>query len=125
MHKVKLKDVCDRITVGHAGPMADKYTPNGIPFLRSQNIAPFRLVVDDIKYVPRDFHESLRKSVLHPGDVAVVRTGNPGTACVIPGSFKELNCADLVIITPSSRLNPYFLAAIFNSSWGMASVAGN
>jgi type I restriction enzyme S subunit len=125
MRKVKLKEVCDRITVGHVGPMADKYTTKGIPFLRSQNITPFRLNVEDIKYVPREFHEKLRKSALQPGDVAVVRTGYPGTACVIPDTFKELNCADLVVITPSGELNPHYLAAIFNSAWGMASVAGN
>ncbi|MBA4388400.1 MAG: restriction endonuclease subunit S [Verrucomicrobia bacterium] len=123
--KVKLKDVCNRITVGHVGPMADKYTDVGIPFLRSQNIMPFRLHLDDIKYIPADFHEKLRKSALRAGDVAVVRTGYPGTACVIPETFPELNCADLVVITPSSDLNPFYLAAIFNSAWGMASVAGN
>ena len=125
IRKVKLKDVCDRITVGHVGPMADKYTSHGVPFLRSQNIAPFRLNVEDIKYVPREFHEKLRKSALRPGDVAIVRTGYPGTACVIPNEFTELNCADLVVITPSSELNPHYLAAIFNSSWGRASVAGS
>ena len=125
IRKVKLKDVCDRITVGHVGPMADKYTTEGIPFLRSQNIGPFRLNLDDIKFVPPAFHEKLRKSALRPGDVAVVRTGYPGTACVIPRTFPELNCADLVVITPSKELNPYFLAAIFNSAWGVASVAGN
>ena len=125
MRRVKLKDVCDRITVGHVGPMADKYSAEGVPFLRSQNITPFRLNLDDIKFVPPDFHEKLRKSSLRPGDVAVVRTGYPGTACVIPKTFTELNCADLVVITPSKELNPYYLAAIFNSAWGMASIAGN
>jgi type I restriction enzyme, S subunit len=125
MRKVKLKEVCDRITVGHVGPMADKYTPEGIPFIRSQNITPFRLNVENIKYVPREFHEKLSKSALRAGDVAVVRTGYPGTACVIPDMFTELNCADLVVITPSAELNPYYLAAVFNSAWGMASVAGN
>ena len=125
MRKTKLKDVCDRITVGHVGPMADKYTVEGVPFLRSQNITAFRLKLDDIKYVPSEFHEKLSKSALKPGDVAVVRTGYPGTACVIPNMFTELNCADLVIITPSNELNPYYLAAIFNSAWGVASVAGN
>ena len=104
--------------------MVDSYTDAGIPFLRSQNIGPFRLNTDDIKFIPPDFHEKLQKSALRPGDVAVVRTGYPGTACVIPNSFSELNCADLVIITPSKALNPYYLAAIFNSAWGIASVAG-
>lgn len=125
LRSVKLKEVCDRITVGHVGPMADKYTVEGIPFLRSQNITPFRLDLEDIKYIPREFHEKLRKSALRPGDVAVVRTGYPGTACVIPEKFAELNCADLVVITPSVKLNPHYLAAIFNSAWGIASVAGN
>ncbi len=123
--RVKLKDVCDRITVGHVGPMADSYSSTGVPFLRSQNIAAFRLDLDDIKFIPPPFHEKLRKSALRPGDVAVVRTGYPGTACVIPDRFPELNCADLVVITPSKDLNPYYLAAIFNSAWGVASVAGN
>ena len=62
MRKIKLKEVCDRITVGHVGPMAEKYTAEGVPFLRSQNIAAFRLNLDDIKFIPPDFHEKLRKS---------------------------------------------------------------
>jgi type I restriction enzyme S subunit len=98
MCKIKLTEVCERITVGHVGPMADKYTAEGVPFLRSQNITPFRLNLDDIKFIPPDFHEKLRKSALQPGDVAVVRTGYPGTACVIPNTFTELNCADLAAV---------------------------
>lgn len=125
MIRTKLKDVCDRITVGHVGPMAEEYTEEGVPFLRSQNITPFSLHLHDIKYVPPTFHEKLKKSALRPGDVAVVRTGYPGTACVIPESLPEANCADLVVITPSEKLNPYYLAAIFNSAWGKSSVAGN
>ncbi len=125
MRKIKLKEVCERITVGHVGPMADKYTSEGVPFLHSQNITPFQLNLDDIKFIPQEFHQKLSKSALRAGDVAVVRTGYPGTACVIPDSFKELNCADLVVITPAKDLNPSYLAAIFNSAWGMASVAGN
>src|SRR5262249_18336273 len=44
---------------------------------------------------------------------------------VIPKEFRELNCADLVVITPSKELNPHYLAAIFNSAWGRASVTGS
>ena len=121
----KLKDVCERITVGHVGPMADKYIGEGVPFLRSQNIAPYKLEMDDVKFVSRSFHEKLKKSALKPGDIAIVRTGYPGTACVIPESLSESNCADLVVVTPSKELNPFYLAAIFNSEWGKAKVAGN
>jgi type I restriction enzyme S subunit len=105
--------------------MADEYTPTGITFLRSQNITPFRLNLADVKFIPPAFHEKVKKSALRPGDVAVVRTGYPGTACVIPESLPDSNCADLVVITPSKELNSFYLAAIFNSAWGMASVRGN
>ncbi len=121
---VKLEDLCERITVGHVGPMADKYVEAGIPFLRSQNIQPFRLDMSDVKYIDDDFHRQLKKSAIEPGDVVVVRTGYPGTACVVPYKLSVANCADLVIIKPSKDLDSWFLATIFNSSWGRGTVAG-
>ena len=39
----KLEDVCQYITVGHVGPMAHEYTSSGVPFLRSQDVRPFRV----------------------------------------------------------------------------------
>src|SRR5436305_843486 len=75
IRKIKLKEVCDRITVGHVGPMADRYTAAGVPFLRSQNITAFRLNLDDIKFVPPDFHEKLRNSALLPGHENFPRVG--------------------------------------------------
>lgn len=124
--RVKLETVCTRITVGHVGSMATEYVKEGIPFLRSQNIAPFRVCLDDVKFIPPEFHQRLSKSALRPGDVAVVRTGNPGVAAVVPAGLADANCADLVVITPSSGdLDPHYLAAVFNSTWGKAAVSGN
>jgi type I restriction enzyme S subunit len=123
---IKLKEVCQEITVGHVGPMAKEYISNGIPFLRSQNILPFRLDLSSVKFITPEFHKKLRKSALKPGDVIVVRTGYPGTACVVPPKLSISNCADLVIIKPSSLLlDPYYLTYIFNSAWGRTSIAGN
>lgn len=121
---VVLEDVCDRITVGWVGPMVDEYVDDGVPFLRSQDIAPFSLATANIKFITHEFHARIRKSALRPGDVAVVRTGYPGTAAVVPPSFGEGNCADLVVISPGAGLNPHFLAALFNSAWGISSVGG-
>lgn len=123
--KVRLEDVCDRITVGHVGSMADKYVPEGVPFLRSQNITPFKICFDGIKHIDEAFNIKLKKSSLRPGDVAVVRTGYPGTAAVIPPSLPVSNCADLVVITPSKELDSWFLSCLFNSIWGKGAVAGN
>lgn len=121
---VALENLCDRITVGHVGPMANEYIDEGIPFLRSQNVLPFRVTADGLKFISRDFHERLRKSALRPGDVVVVRTGYPGTAAVVPEWLADANCADLVIITPGPDLDAHFLATVFNSNWGIGSVAG-
>lgn len=123
--KVKLKEVCVDVTVGHVGSMSSQYVESGIPFLRSQNIQPFRINLSDIKYISPEFHTKLKKSALKPGDVVVVRTGYPGTACVIPDNLPISNCADLVIIRPNNQINAHFLVYIFNSTWGRGAVAGN
>jgi type I restriction enzyme, S subunit len=71
----RLTDVCEEMTVGHVGPMADKYVAEGIPFLRSQNVEPFRLQLEDIKFIDAEFDRKLKKSRLRSGDVIIVRTG--------------------------------------------------
>ena len=97
--------------------MAAEYVPVGIPFLRSQNVEPFRVNLDDVKYVGEAFHARLAKSALQPGDVVIVRTGRPGTAAVIPPSLPVANCSDLVIVSdrvPNSIR--HFLMYFINSA---------
>ncbi|MBU3694504.1 MAG: restriction endonuclease subunit S, partial [Rhodocyclaceae bacterium] len=119
-----LSSLCARITVGHVGSMADRYKPTGIPFLRSQNIRPFSVTLDNLVYIDEDFHSSLSKSSLHAGDVAIVRTGYPGTAAVIPESLGTANCSDLVIVKPGPEVDAHYLAAFFNSAFGKGTVGG-
>jgi type I restriction enzyme, S subunit len=122
--EVVLGDLCDRVTVGHVGKMADRYVDDGVPFLRSQNVKPFVVDPTGMLRIDEGFHEKLAKSVLNADDVVVVRTGYPGTAAVIPSAYDGANCADLVVITPGNDLNPHVLAAIFNSAWGRSAVGG-
>ncbi|MGY1762336.1 hypothetical protein ACI79G_14920 [Geodermatophilus sp. SYSU D00779] len=98
--------------------MADQYVDAGVPFLRSQNVRPFRLNLTDVKYIPQSFHQRLRKSTLRPGDVVVVRTGTPGAAAVVPPSMPECNCADLVVIRPGPALDSRYLAYFINGAAG-------
>lgn len=119
----KLRDLCHQITVGFVGPMADRYSSEGTPFLRSQNVRPFRIDLADVKFIDDAFRSELKKSELRPGDVAIVRTGYPGTAAVIPDDLPLANCADLVIARPKDELHPEFLAMFLNSSFGKKMVA--
>ena len=113
--EVKLESVAEEITVGYVGPMRDQYRNAGIPFLRSLNIKPSRIERGELKFISPEFHKRIHKSHLRPGDVVIVRTGDPGTAAVIPDSFTDANCADLVVVRPSTKLNSHFLAYYINA----------
>jgi type I restriction enzyme S subunit len=119
------EQVCTEITVGFVGKMADKYQPSGIPFLRSQNVRPFRYAPENLLYISEDFHKEIFKSRLNPGDLAVVRSGAPGTTCVIPDSLAIANCSDLVIARPSASLNSKFACIYMNSEVAQLNVANN
>jgi type I restriction enzyme S subunit len=120
----KLGEVCSEITVGHVGSMANQYKESGVYFLRSQNIRPFEVSLENVVFIDQAFHQSLRKSQLRAGDLAIVRTGYPGTAAVVPEYLTELNCSDLVIVRPTDSLNPYYLEGFFNSPYGKDLVLG-
>jgi type I restriction enzyme S subunit len=104
-----------RVTVGHVGPMKDEYVESGIPFLRSQNVRENRFDPEGLLRISPEFHAKLTKSVLHPGDIAIVRSGSVGTACVIPESLPDANCSDLVVIQKPLGLVPQFAAFYMNS----------
>ena len=124
MRASKLSEIAT-LTVGFVGTMAQHYKENGIPFLRSLNIKPFYIDNSDIKYISDDFNRELGKSELHENDIVIVRTGIPGTCCVVPKEYDGCNCADLVIVHPDmEKVNPYYLAAYINI-WGQKQILDN
>ena len=104
-----------RVTVGHVGPMKNEYISQGIPFLRSQNVREDRFDSRGLLFVSPSFHERLTKSRLMPGDLVIVRSGNVGTACVVPDSLGEANCADLVIVQGPEAIDGRYAALYMNS----------
>ena len=122
--RVRLADIAE-LTVGFVGNMAKQYADQGVKFLRSLNIKPFRIVEDDLKYISEDFNQSLSKSILHENDLIIVRTGIPGTCCVVPKEYENCNCADVVLVRPDLELvNPHYLAAYINI-WGKKQIENN
>lgn len=120
----KISDMSEKITVGFVGSMSHLFQNTGIPLLRGQNIQPYKLNLKSLKYISEDTHKKWKKSALEPGDVAIVRVGYPGTACVIPQGVGPLNAASLVIIrTDPEQLNPYYLSYVLNSDWGKQKIA--
>ena len=118
-------DICREITVGFVGKMKDKYIESGIPFLRSQNVRAFKFDDKNILYISNEFHREIYKSRLENGDLAIVRSGAPGTTCVIPETLGEANCSDLVIARPGHELLPAFGCIFMNSEIAQKNVVEN
>lgn len=119
------ENICTEITVGYVGKMLDRYQSEGIPFLRSQNVREFKFSDKNLLYITESFHKKIFKSRLTPGDLAIVRSGAPGTTCVIPNSLPVANCSDLVIARPSEKLNSSFGCIFMNSNVAKANVSEN
>jgi len=117
-------DLCDSITVGIVVTPAKYYVPTGVACFRSFNIKPNRLQDNDLVFISPESNELHSKSKLRAGDVLVVRTGYPGTACVVPPQYDGANCIDLLIARPKAELiDGRFLAAYLNSPEGKSQVA--
>jgi type I restriction enzyme S subunit len=95
--------------------MKHEYQESGIPFLRSQNVRENSFDPEGLLYISERFHKQLSKSVLHPGDLAVVRSGAVGVTCVIPAELGEANCSDLVIVQGPRGVIPRFGSYYMNS----------
>jgi type I restriction enzyme S subunit len=116
------KDACSEIVVGIVIKPASLYSKEGVPCLRSFNIREDEINEKDIVLISEESNELNSKSRLREGDVLIVRTGYPGTSCVVPKKFTGGNCIDLVIARPNIHLDSFYLSRFINSDVGKAQV---
>jgi type I restriction enzyme, S subunit len=111
----RMKHVSPQITVGIVVEPSRFYVDSGVPALRSLNIAPGRVLLDNMVFISPDANELHAKSILRAGDLVAVRSGQPGTTAVVPPELGGCNCIDLLIIrTPtvcSGRFLCWYLAS--------------
>jgi type I restriction enzyme S subunit len=115
LRRLPLADVAN-VTVGYVGPTSPYYTApdEGVLFLRTGNIGPGHVVLDNCRWVTKAFHASQPKSALHPGDVVVSRVGYTGTAAVVP-DLGQANCANMIIIRSLGGVSPDWIRLLFES----------
>ena len=109
----KIKDLCEKVSVGYVGPTAEYFTDAsiGIPFLRSKNIRPGKIDLNDLAFVTKEFHAKNKKSQLQKGDIVIVRVGqNRGDVCKISSEFEEVNVANCVFLRPPQEYSDYLEA---------------
>ena len=88
---------------------------------RSLNIVPFGVNPNsEWVYFTNDAMAENKRTIVHEGDVLVVRSGNPGTCCVVPKEYDGCNVIDLIIAHPDkNRILPEYLCAFTNMPHGM------
>ena len=117
---VKVQDVAD-IQVGVVTKPAQFYTDakHGVKAFRSLNIGEMTVKDDDWVYFNEEGQKNNTKSILKENDLVIVRSGAPGTACVVTKQFEGSNAVDVIIAHPDiERVNPYYLCAFTNYPHG-------
>lgn len=116
-----VKDVCKEIKVGIVIKPSQYYTDEqvGIKAFRSANVREFHVEDKNWAYLSIAGHQANARSIVHTGDILIVRSGYPGTACVVPEQFNGCNAIDILIAVPNRDLVlPEFLCAYTNSPLG-------
>lgn len=122
---VEAQDICQRISVGIVVKPKDYYVPEneGVRAFRSANVREGYVEDSNWTYISDLGHQKNKKSILQAGDVLVVRTGYPGTACVVPKQYAGANCIDIIFARPDqTRVLPEYLCDFTNSEYGKKQV---
>ena len=123
----ELQELSERICVGYVGSCQSDYCEDrkGIPMIRTTNLSPHGLIMEDLKYVTPEFHQQNKKSQLKKGDVLIARHGEKGVACVY-NVDKEANCLNIVIIRPKPEpLLSFFILYGLKSPYVMNQIRAN
>ena len=114
---VRLKWISPQITVGIVVEPSQYYVQDrGVPALRSLNIQPGRIDLENVIQISAEANDELEKSRLIEGDLVAVRSGQPGTTAVVPKGMSGFNCIDLIIIRRSAKIESEYLCWYMNSN---------
>jgi len=117
---VNVEDVAD-VSVGVVIKPAQYYTDaeHGVKAFRSLNIGPMCIKDSDWVFFSQEGNAKNRKSQLRENDLLIVRSGAPGTACVVTKPYEGCNAIDIIIARPNTeQVNPFYLCAFTNMPHG-------
>ena len=113
----KFNHISDNISVGFVGSIEEHYTDEtGVLLLKTGNIGLNKLLLNDVSYVTREFHEANVKSQLSSGDIIIARHGDSGKSAVIPDNISEANCLNVVKLKKSNLMKGNFYTYLLNSN---------
>ena len=120
----RLKHLTPGTTVGIVVTPSKYYVDEGVPCLRSLNVSGGEINEENLVFISESANELHQKSRIFAGDVVVVRTGQAGTAAVVPKTLHGANCIDLLIVRRSKQLLSQFVYYYLNSRAAMSQATG-
>ena len=117
---INVEDVAN-VSVGVVIKPAQYYTDaeHGVKAFRSLNIGPMTIKDGDWVYFSYEGNDKNAKSQLKENDLLIVRSGAPGTACVVPKQYEGCNAIDIIIARPNTKkINSYYLCTYTNMPYG-------
>ncbi len=118
-----VSELCHSVSVGIVITPARYYVESGVRAFRSMNVRPDRISDERWVYLSDEGHRLHSKTTLRTGDVLIVRSGEPGVACVVTSEYDGCNCIDLVITRPNrEKVLPQYLSYYLNSDIAKQSI---
>lgn len=115
----KTKTIAKRIVVGVVIKPAEYFDENGtVPFLRGVNIKEYSINPEPMVYISEDSNHMNSKSIIHTGDILIVRDGSIGVSCVVPTEYDGSNVVSLIIVSCIDSVDPHYLTYSLNSTIG-------
>ena len=121
---VNIEDVVN-VQVGVVIKPSQYYTNqyNGIKAFRSLNIGNGYIKDNDWVYFSKEGNKKNKKSILSTNDVLVVRSGAPGTACVVTSEYAGSNAIDVIIAHPDfQKVDSHYLCTYTNMPHGKSQI---
>lgn len=105
----RLGEIASKIGSGST-PLGGKYSKNGFPFFRSQNVTNDGLDYGDIKYISNDVQKQMKGTVVYADDILLnITGGSMGRCALVPSTFEKGNVSQHVCIIRPIHLNNSFL----------------
>jgi type I restriction enzyme, S subunit len=113
---VPLRRLISEAVVGIVVQPARLYEDSGVPALRGLDVKERMIARHGHVTLSAEGHAANPRSHLRRGDVVVVRTGEAGSAAVVPEWAEGWNCIDLVVVRASPGVSPAYLETVINAA---------
>ena len=109
-------NLCSKIGFGST-PKGSNYSSEGVLFFRSQNVHNDGILLDDIKYISDEVHQSMIGTEVLPNDLLLNITGGSlGRCAIVPNEIDKGNVSQHVcILRPIIISSNYFHALILST----------